>query len=876
VGLEHFGLQRGRSQNAFAIGVLALLNGAFLPILFPVATPDDAPSLEGLWLPIYAVLALVVFSTKPVVAIRMRLEVALLGMFLGYALLSALWSIDPQTTVRRVAGLYGTALFGYYLATRFELVRAVRVVTASALACAISSLIYIAVDPREARDPLLSAFRGVFYQKNNLGRDISLGIVAEFALWALVPRIKRRRKIVVSLIYGFSLVLSQSVTSMIVTLVMIVISFLLIKASRSANPGGWGAGVLLALAAILPCLGVPHLSNRILAAVGKDPTLSNRTLVWHDVEQFAAEKPLKGFGFGAFWRGDLGPSGQIRAALNYPFVHSHNGFLDVRVELGWLGVVLLGFTIAMAVLPRLVQVFSAQEQGLPSLLLILVIVLANLDEGPLIGQNTAMTALLVFGILSSRSRTDLTEPLPGDDAGPRLRRNTSFRPIAEHRPLRPCKPDPGQTRGGLGIRTRIGNKIARNGSTAFWTLTSELIKLLTTALLFVLLARVLGVDNYGVYAGAFALVSIFTPFASIGGGHVLVRSLAQATSTAHEAWHRAIFTFLLGAFLFVALVPFLGLVVLPHVAFRLVLLIAGAEFFFTSFVELAVLLGIGLRDFKLTAQVRATLGLVRLSALGLFLLLPKYDHGPVTWSLAYFGSSVVATLLVISHVARSTDLNVRARRVPLKEICEGMPFSVNLAAAYVQDDIDKTMVLRYSGDFTAGFYTAGYRVLNFGLVPISAALAATYGRFFQAGQAGVQGGVDYARRLLLPGLVYGSLAGVVFVFAAPLLKLGLGHSYEQGVLVIRLLAWLPLIRCFETISADVLTGARKQSLRAFLQLASAAANVGLNIWLIPKDGWRGAVYSTAVSESLGLVLLGCAVALIALKTSGLGTALPPN
>ena len=51
-------------------------------------------------------------------------------------------------------------------------------------------------------------------------------------------------------------------------------------------------------------------------------------------------------------------------------------------------------------------------------------------------------------------------------------------------------------------------------------------------------------------------------------------------------------------------------------------------------------------------------------------------------------------------------------------------------------------------------------------------------------------------------------------------------------------------------------GAGRQGLRSLCQAATAILNVGLNLWLIPRFSWRGAVIATYGAEgALALAML---------------------
>jgi exopolysaccharide production protein ExoQ len=89
----------------------------------------------------------------------------------------------------------------------------------------------------------------------------------------------------------------------------------------------------------------------------KDPTLTGRTYLWQRAADFIAEKPVLGTGFNAFWvQGNPDAEGLWRYAgivTRWGF-RFHNTVVETLVNLGWLGLFVLG-TVAVASVVLLVR-----------------------------------------------------------------------------------------------------------------------------------------------------------------------------------------------------------------------------------------------------------------------------------------------------------------------------------------------------------------------------------------------------------------------------------------------------------------------------------------------------------------------------------------
>jgi exopolysaccharide production protein ExoQ len=83
--------------------------------------------------------------------------------------------------------------------------------------------------------------------------------------------------------------------------------------------------------------------NAAVTGLGRDPTLTGRTDVWNDVLALNTN-PVVGVGFGSFWLGDR--MADLWRTYHWHPTEAHNGYLDVYLELGFVGLLLLGGTIA--------------------------------------------------------------------------------------------------------------------------------------------------------------------------------------------------------------------------------------------------------------------------------------------------------------------------------------------------------------------------------------------------------------------------------------------------------------------------------------------------------------------------------------------------
>ena len=90
--------------------------------------------------------------------------------------------------------------------------------------------------------------------------------------------------------------------------------------------------------------------SEIFNLLGRDATLSGRVDIWSLVIPRIMQHPWLGYGYASFWVGyDASPSAAIWDILQWHVPHSHNGFLDLVEQVGFIGTGLFfaGFAVAI-------------------------------------------------------------------------------------------------------------------------------------------------------------------------------------------------------------------------------------------------------------------------------------------------------------------------------------------------------------------------------------------------------------------------------------------------------------------------------------------------------------------------------------------------
>jgi O-antigen ligase len=125
------------------------------------------------------------------------------------------------------------------------------------------------------------------------------------------------------------------VSFLIATALMLLLSF------PRANPRRIGTYLLTAVLIAIVAEGVFGIYSSVLHLLGKNPTLTDRTYLWHNVLQMKIN-PILGAGYESFWLGDhIKPENWARVGFSFVPNEAHNCYLETYLNLGLAGLALL-------------------------------------------------------------------------------------------------------------------------------------------------------------------------------------------------------------------------------------------------------------------------------------------------------------------------------------------------------------------------------------------------------------------------------------------------------------------------------------------------------------------------------------------------------
>lgn len=391
------------------------------------------------------------------------------------------------------------------------------------------------------------------------------------------------------------------------------------------------------------------------------------------------------------------------------------------------------------------------------------------------------------------------------------------------------------------------SKLLKNSG---WSLLAQGGKVITQAGLFVLLARGLGVHDFGLYMAIFSISQLLYPFSGLGTHNTMVMRVSRYPRLLPVyIWTPLISTMLMGIVGAAVLSPFTSNVYTTSVV--VVASILLTELVAYRLLDVATHAWQSMEDLRSGAFAYLSISVGRLLLVACLFLT---DHLTLLiWVIGNLWLTSLIALYNLQKVARKYVVKGRHFGFYPREIRRGIYFSFSGGSQAVNANVDKIVLSRLGSLSDLGMYSAAYRVIQMGLLPMMAIFQATYPRYFQAGRAGLKPALIFSRRLAMPLLAYGFFASLGIALLAPSAPWVLGSEYEPSIVLIQLLAPLPLLQICHYLLGEAMTGAGLQRQRALVQIGVGGVSLFLNILLISFYGVIGAVVTALVCEILLII-----------------------
>jgi len=190
--------------------------------------------------------------------------------------------------------------------------------------------------------------------------------------------------------------MSRSATSIVavfsVIMVIPILKSLRLKVTWLI-PVSIGLFLMMAVASVV----LSMFSDAIFDLLGRNETMTGRTLLWKLATDLISQKPWLGSGYGTEWIGTNPSFALMFLQMGWEPTHAHNGFLQIVLDLGFVG---LGLVVASIITYFRYAITLARARfdmiNLWPLVFLSYLVISNISQSVLVERNSIFWLLFVL------------------------------------------------------------------------------------------------------------------------------------------------------------------------------------------------------------------------------------------------------------------------------------------------------------------------------------------------------------------------------------------------------------------------------------------------------------------------------------------------
>ncbi len=334
-------------------------------------------------------------------------------LFIIFAFCSIVWSINIYASIYKGIVLFGCSAIAAYtgLAHRENFIYRGFwwfFVFAAILTFAVA-LLFPTVGTHIGY-PYYGAWRGIFWSKNYMGPIMAFGNLV--FLFNIASSGKKVLSVLVNTLFYFLttlLIFLSKCATAVILFVLLNLGFLLIAAwvkwKKYLKKSHY---IALTIVLIVLLVFVSLNLDFLFGLLNRSTTLTGRLPFWSFlIQNGLANHPVLGYGFGAIWdSNNFRFTTQRNIGWVFPPLVSDNGYIDIFLNLGLVGVVLLIFTVLLCLFR--VATHALKEQTIISFfpaLLMLLILTVNLSLSFFLELESIIWFMMIFALFS-------TTPIP--------------------------------------------------------------------------------------------------------------------------------------------------------------------------------------------------------------------------------------------------------------------------------------------------------------------------------------------------------------------------------------------------------------------------------------------------------------------------------
>lgn len=387
-----------------------------------------------------------------------------------------------------------------------------------------------------------------------------------------------------------------------------------------------------------------------------------------------------------------------------------------------------------------------------------------------------------------------------------------------------------------------------------WLFISQIVASVCGFVWTILMARYLGVNNYGILGFAVSITGILGIIDDFGISTHIVRHIATDYKSAPKYLGNAIPLKLIFAVIKLA-ITLIILIILGMDKFTIIVtLLFSLEMIFKSYINT---FNGSFQAFEIGKYQGIGITLMNTTTL-LFILISIYaDLGLIGISISY----IFANLLTFIYEYYVLNKHMVKPKFELDwEFCKkitlfSIPFAVTGVLYSIYYSIDIVMLTNLIGDYATGIYNATYKlisVLTLFYSVYTAVIFPVMSKFFKNDKKllviSFEKSVKYLMLVMIP------IAIGTMLYSLDIIQLIYGHQYDAASSVLSILIWTVCLLFISGAANTLLNASHKERTVTKIYAIAAVFNVVLNFVMIPHFSYNGAAVTTVLSDVLIVAL----------------------
>jgi O-antigen/teichoic acid export membrane protein len=380
----------------------------------------------------------------------------------------------------------------------------------------------------------------------------------------------------------------------------------------------------------------------------------------------------------------------------------------------------------------------------------------------------------------------------------------------------------------------------------------EVLTRITGMLLTIVIARSLGVADYGLFTFAFSFGGLFSMLAMFGLDKLITREVARDYEKTDVYLGRVIIAQGTLSTIAMALMVIILLILGYQPARLLIVAVAGATMLVESFIHLTACFFRAYQRMEYEALIRTVLRILNVC---ISLTVLWLGYGLMVLVVAQFfvftTAFIISMFTVYSKVSRPAfDLHWQSFQALFKA---SLPFALSILFISIYERSGIILLSFLRGDKVTGWYSGAstfVRIFDFIPISLEGALLPAMAQFARSSRKTWHSAYCHSMKYLLVAAL--PIAIGVTIHSSQFVNLLLGGQYRQSAGILAVVIWVLVISFMNHGASNALISIDKEKVYLKIVGCGAAFNIAANWIMIPLLGPYGVAIAKVLTECIVL------------------------